>query len=162
MGSFLLSCRTWHFSSLNFMRFVGPFPRLWKSLWIAAQLSGSSPTPPSFVEGAFWPITQVWMKMFNSMYWPQADLWTGQSLLSWRAFLTMLSCRYFLIYLHMLIVDPFYQFWGMKPRARHDERSRKHPATKQKANSLTNKTRLQYLCIHLANMLACEAQETIF
>ncbi|KAK4810721.1 hypothetical protein QYF61_007695 [Mycteria americana] len=53
MGLFLPWCRTWHFPLLNCMRFLSAhFSSLSRSLWMAAQPSGISATPPSFVASA--------------------------------------------------------------------------------------------------------------
>lgn len=50
---FLQKCRTLHFSTWNFMRFLSAcIPSLLMSLWVATQPPGVSATPPSLLSSA--------------------------------------------------------------------------------------------------------------
>lgn len=53
LGLFLSRGRTWHFPLLSFMRFLpAHFSSLSRSLWMTAQTSGETDSPPSFVSSA--------------------------------------------------------------------------------------------------------------
>lgn len=81
LGLFFPRCRTSHFSSLNFTRFLlANFSSLSNSFWTAAQLRGISILPPSLMSSAnllclhntpsSWPLTE----MLNRTK-PSINLW---------------------------------------------------------------------------------------
>lgn len=95
----------------------GPFPNLLMSLCIV----------PSFAEVKQWPMIQVMNEDVKQYLLAPSRSQNRPKSASWKAFSTMLSCRYCLIYLHMLKVGRFLPILNHETkRARYGERSKKH------------------------------------